>query len=217
MEVLKIETSAKEPIVTVHSNLDGTFYVEAKNREDQEYFSELINKISKENPVLSLISGEEKIQDGKIVNRTFKAEVKNTDINCLSALWDYFNKTKDNIYKGYHFYVHTTDEDSEKEKQIELNKEFAGLIYNLYLNIPGFPKLTPEETRNFKRVGGYFLTGPEVVHGKISIPEFIKQKMAEEGKVFDPTKHILIHIPIKIVLSGAPKILVIELPRPIVN
>ena len=81
MKVLKIEYSeSHQPIATVFSNLDGTFRIDAENSEDQRYFSELINKISQEHPVLPLISGGEKKDGEKITSFTTKADILNTDI-----------------------------------------------------------------------------------------------------------------------------------------
>lgn len=98
----------KKPLVVAYSNLDGTFRVESDDRDTKEYFSGLINKISQENPALPLMTGQTEMQGNIIIEKDIQKQVPNTDVEYLSALWDYFNRGKPE-YKGRRFRAYTTE------------------------------------------------------------------------------------------------------------
>lgn len=107
MKCLVIEFLKEEkPLAIVYPNLDGTFRVESTDREAKDYFSHLINQISKENPKLPLMTGQTEIKDDKIVHKTTQKQIPNTSVEYLDALWDYFNKGKPE-YKGRRFRAYT--------------------------------------------------------------------------------------------------------------
>lgn len=96
-----------------------------------------------------------------------------------------------------------------------MKKVILSALYNLYLNTPGFPKISNAEYENLNVIACYFLTGPELTQGKVTVPKFLKKKMLEEGKNFNPKRHVFINLPKKPKLLGAPEIVVIELPKDI--
>lgn len=98
----------RKSLASVFSNLDGTFRLEAEDPDAKEYFSGLINKISKENPTLPLMTGQEERQGNIIINKTIQKQVPNSDVEYLSALWDHFNKGKPE-YKDRRIRAYTID------------------------------------------------------------------------------------------------------------
>lgn len=83
-----------EPEAKVKSHLDGTFEILADDSEAKNYFQQLVDKISRENPVLPLGAGKTETQ-GKVLNNTDL--VKNVDVkdpDYLSALGDYLTVAK---------------------------------------------------------------------------------------------------------------------------
>ncbi len=88
-------------------------------------------------------------------------------------------------------------------------------IYNLYLNIDGFPVLTPAEYKGIKIVGTYNTTG---IDFKKPHKQVVVEMMKNNGIEFDPTRHLIIHLPPTQILFGpSSKYIIFELPRPINN
>lgn len=101
--LLKIKILGEEkPIASVFSSPEGTLRTESNDEEAKEYFSELINKIAKDNPTLPLVGGREEKAERKVVQKTTIKHIVSTDIQYLNALCDHLNKSKLE-YKGRRF------------------------------------------------------------------------------------------------------------------
>lgn len=121
MKCLVIEHLGKEkPLAVVYANLDGSFRVESADREAKDYFSLLINQVSKEHPTLPLMTGQTETKDNKIVHKTIQKQIPNTSVEYLSALWDYFNKGKPE-YKGKRFRTYTNDFELGKRDRVVIS------------------------------------------------------------------------------------------------
>lgn len=113
MDALIIEfLGEKKPLASVYSSLDGTFRVESEDPDAKEYFFGLINKISQENPTLPLMTGQTERQGNITLEKEIQKQVANTDVEYLSALWDYFNKGKPE-YKDRRIRAYTVDSNLE--------------------------------------------------------------------------------------------------------
>jgi hypothetical protein len=212
MWVLKISflgDKDRKDLASVYSNEDGTFRVTTDLPEDEKYFTELINQISKDNPTLTLRGGNEEVVGSTIINRTIESIVPNNDVKYLRALWDYFNRSKD-TYKGKRIFVSAFYEASTDEIDY-----ISHALFNLYLNIPGFPKIKPEFYKNPYIIGGYFVTGPDFASGRMSVPDVIKDQMKKDLINYDPKEHVFVSIPPEPKTVGAPYVVVVKLPKAI--
>ena len=92
----------EKPLATVCFGLDGVLRVESEDKDAKNYFSGLINHISKGNPTLPILSGQTEMENGIINEKTISTQVPREDVRYLDALCDFLNREKSE-YKGKRF------------------------------------------------------------------------------------------------------------------
>ena len=95
-------------LATVRADLGGIFQVESNDERTKNYFSDLINHISRENPTLPLLSGQTETKNGITNEKTISTQVSREDMRYLDALCDFLNKEKSE-YRGKRFRALLTD------------------------------------------------------------------------------------------------------------
>ena len=86
-------------LFTIKSNLDGVFTVSSDDKDIENYFSNIINNIIEENPVLSLKSGEREDGENGIIYKTIISKISRQDEKYLNALCEYLASNRIE-YKG---------------------------------------------------------------------------------------------------------------------